>query len=135
GSYRDKDGRNHGYILDANSGTYATLDDPFGAGGTLARGINDRASVVGSYLDAHHLSGHYHGFLYNTRPYTTLHHPLATGSSHDTGTNGPRSGVGSSTDHTGTHGFLYTPTGAPTPPSTIRWPTTAPRRTASTARV
>jgi hypothetical protein len=31
GSYRDKDGRNHGYIFDANGGTYTTLDDPFGA--------------------------------------------------------------------------------------------------------
>ena len=52
GSYIDKDGRTHGYIFDANSGTYTTLDDPFGAGGTFASGINDRGLVVGSYAES-----------------------------------------------------------------------------------
>ena len=37
GWYFDKDVRSHGYIFDANSGTYTTLDDPFGAGGTFGR--------------------------------------------------------------------------------------------------
>jgi uncharacterized membrane protein len=72
GSYTDKDGRTHGYIFDSNSGTYTTLDDPFGAGGTFASGINERGWVVGSYRDADNLSGHFHGFLYNGRTYTTL---------------------------------------------------------------
>jgi probable HAF family extracellular repeat protein len=111
GSYRDKDGRNHGYIFDANSGTYTTLDDPFGAGGTFASGINDRGLVVGSYLDADNLSGHYHGFLYNGRTYTTLDDPLGTGSSYAYGINGAGLVVGRYIDHTGTHGFVYNPNG------------------------
>jgi probable HAF family extracellular repeat protein len=111
GSYADKDGRYHGYIFDADSGTYTTLDDPFGAGGTFASGINDRGLVVGSYLDADNLSGHYHGFLYNGRTYTTLDDPLGTGSTYAYGINGAGLVVGRYIDHTGTHGFIYNPNG------------------------
>jgi probable HAF family extracellular repeat protein len=111
GWYIDKDGRTHGYIFDSNSGTYTTLDDPFGAGGTFAGGINDRGLVVGSYLDADNLSGHYHGFLYNGRTYTTLDDPLGTGSSYAYGINGAGLVVGRYIDHTGTHGFVYNPNG------------------------
>ena len=111
GSYTDKDGRTHGYIFDSNSGTYTTLDDPFGAGGTFASGINERGWVVGSYRDADNLSGHFHGFLYNGRTYTTLDDPLGTGSSYAYGLNGAGLVVGRYVDHTGTHGFLYNPNG------------------------
>ena len=65
GWYIDKDGRTHGYIFDSDSGTYTTLDDPFGAGGTFAGGINDRGLVAGSYAES--FLGRYHGFLYDGR--------------------------------------------------------------------
>jgi probable HAF family extracellular repeat protein len=101
----------HGYIFDSNSGTYTILDDPFGAGGTFASGINERGWVVGSYRDADNLSGHYHGFLYNGRTYTTLDDPLGTGSSYAYALNGAGLVVGRYIDHTGMHGFLYNPNG------------------------
>jgi probable HAF family extracellular repeat protein len=111
GWYFDKDVRSHGYIFDANSGAYTTLDDPFGAGGTFAGGINDRGLVVGSYLDADNFSGHYHGFLYDGRIYTTLDDPLGTFGTYAYGINGAGLVVGRYIDHTGTHGFLYNPNG------------------------
>src|SRR5438445_424812 len=102
GWYRDKDGRDHGYIFDANSGTYTTLDDPlheylynpnggtyttlddplaangfdnpFAASGTVAEGINAAGQIVGYYADS---NDDYHGFLYNGGIYTTLDDPQA----------------------------------------------------------
>src|SRR6266481_5237148 len=109
GWYIDKDGRTHGYIFDANGGTYTTLDDPFGAGGTFASGINDRGLVVGSYAES--FLGRYHGFLYNGRTYTTLDDPLGTFGTYAYGINGAGVVVGRYIDHTGTHGFLYGPSG------------------------
>ena len=111
GWYFDKDVRSHGYIFDANSDTYTTLDDPFGAGGTFAGGINDRGLVVGSYLDADNFSGHYHGFLYDGRIYTTLDDPFGTFGTYAYGINGAGLVVGRYIDHTGTHGFVYNPNG------------------------
>jgi probable HAF family extracellular repeat protein len=67
--------------------------------------------VVGSYLDANNLSGHYHGFLYNGRTYTTLDDPLGTGSSYAYDINDAGLVVGRYSDHAGMHGFLYNPTG------------------------
>ena len=109
GWYIDKDGRTHGYIFDANGGTYTTLDDPFGVGGTFATGITDRGLVVGSYAES--FLGRYHGFLYNGRTYTTLDDPLGTGGTYAYGINGAGLVVGRYIDHSGMHGFVYNPNG------------------------
>ena len=58
-----------------SGGTYITLDDPLGTGGTYAYGINDVGQIVGDYTDS---SGAHHGFLYSGGTYTTLDDPLGS---------------------------------------------------------
>ena len=41
----DHNGATHGFVY--NNGIYTTIDDPLGANGTLATGINDAGQVVG----------------------------------------------------------------------------------------
>ena len=48
GSYTDKDGRTHGYIFDANSGTYTTLDDPVPTSAPLHSASTVRARSSGT---------------------------------------------------------------------------------------
>jgi probable HAF family extracellular repeat protein len=55
--------------------TYTTLDDPLGADGTEARGINDAGQVVGEFTDA---SNRESGFLYSNGTYTILLDPSGT---------------------------------------------------------
>ena len=55
--------------------TYATLDDPLGANGTAAFGVNDGGQVVGLYFDA---GNNAHGFLDTNGTFTTLDDPLGT---------------------------------------------------------
>jgi hypothetical protein len=55
-------------------GQYTTLDDPNGVQGTVAYGINDRAQIVGYYIDAGSVL---HGFLFSHGQYTTLDDPNA----------------------------------------------------------
>src|SRR5438105_3242732 len=114
GWYRDKDGRDHGYIFDANSGTYTTLDDPlaangfdnpFAASGTVAEGINAAGQIVGYYADS---NDDYHGFLYNGGIYTTLDDPQAF-DTYAFGINKNGHVVGVRLDKFGDRGFLETP--------------------------
>jgi probable HAF family extracellular repeat protein len=107
GFYADKDGRYHGYIFDADSGTYTTLDDPQGTFATLSTGINDAGLVVGTYND--NFRGN-HGFLYNGRTYTTLDDPLGSTAGDGTvaiGINRSGQVVGYYDDLHNHHGFLY----------------------------
>jgi hypothetical protein len=60
GYYVDSAGEHHGL---GNLGAYQfTYDDPLGANGTYAYGINNRYDIVGYYIDS---AGYYHGFLVN----------------------------------------------------------------------
>ena len=67
------DGR--GFLLDR--GRFTRIDVP-GAVNTVARGLNDRAQVVGDYLDA---AGRLHGFLWDKGRFTTIDGPEGTGAS------------------------------------------------------
>ena len=58
------------------TGSYTTLDDPFGHHGTRALGINDAGQIVGYYYDA---SGHARLPLQRRR----LHHPRRSVGRHD----------------------------------------------------
>ena len=71
GVYIDSSGTLHGFL--DSGGIYTTLDDPLGAKGTVANGINDAGQIVGYYVDS---SGTPHGFLYSGGTYTTLDDPL-----------------------------------------------------------
>ncbi len=41
----------HGFIYNIGTGTFATVDDPLGAGTTTINGINDLGQIVGFYVD------------------------------------------------------------------------------------
>jgi probable HAF family extracellular repeat protein len=49
GYYSDSSGATHGFLY--SSGSYTTLNEPFGINGTFAYGINDAGQVVGQYID------------------------------------------------------------------------------------
>ncbi len=55
GSYTDATGQMHGFLFDAQSKSYTTIDDPNGVKGptgmTVVNGINDKGQLVGFYLD------------------------------------------------------------------------------------
>jgi hypothetical protein len=53
---------------------YITIDDPSGALGTFAQGINGSGQIAGNYLDNNNSS---HGFLYSGGTYVPLDDPLA----------------------------------------------------------
>src|SRR5262249_6402908 len=63
-------GKAHGFL--DTRGAFTTLDDPLGARGTFALGINEPGQVVGYYLDA---NGVQHGFLFSGGAYTTIDDP------------------------------------------------------------
>jgi probable HAF family extracellular repeat protein len=73
GQYGDASGT-HGFLLNLNTGSFTTLDDPFATQGTQATSINDNGDIVGVYFDP---SG-FHGFLYSGGTYTTLNGPSAS---------------------------------------------------------
>jgi probable HAF family extracellular repeat protein len=81
-----------------------TLEYP-GANSTTALGINNRGSIVGSFLDA---SNRRHGFIYNGRNFTQLDHPSAVRGTTASKINEAGQVVGWYFDAAGLpHGFLY----------------------------
>jgi len=52
GSFTDAAGSTHGFLFDAQSKSYTTIDDPNAHGMTVVNGLNDKGSLVGFYLDA-----------------------------------------------------------------------------------
>src|SRR6266849_2362906 len=71
GVYDDANRHGHGFLY--SGGTFTTLDDPLGTGGTSARGINDAGQIVGEYFVAG--SAHAHSFLYSGGNFATLAEP------------------------------------------------------------
>jgi probable HAF family extracellular repeat protein len=67
GSYRNNSG-NHGFLY--SGGTYTTIDDPLGIGGSYAAGINDAGQIAGGFNG--------HGFLYSNGTFRTLDDPSAS---------------------------------------------------------
>jgi hypothetical protein len=55
GSFTDATGATHGFLFDAQSKSYTTINDPNGVGGptgmTVLNGINDKGQIAGFYLD------------------------------------------------------------------------------------
>lgn len=49
GSYVDAMNNMHGFIYDIGTGSYQSIDDPFGVGTTTVNGINDKGQLVGFY--------------------------------------------------------------------------------------
>jgi uncharacterized membrane protein len=58
GSYTDAMGGMHGFVW--KNGTFQTVDDPNGTGGTTINGINDQGEIVGFFVDA---AGNTDGFV------------------------------------------------------------------------
>src|SRR5262249_55974643 len=88
--------------------SYTTIDDPSGALGTFAQGINTSGQIAGYYLDGSNSS---HGFLLSGGTYTTLDDPLASavaGGTAALGINGAGQIIGYYRDASFKyHGFLY----------------------------
>ena len=88
-----------------SNGTYVTLNDPLGADGTLANGIDNAGQIVGEYLDAH---GSTHGFLFSSGTYTTIDDPLGINGTDAKGINDAGEIVGYYLDGSSVaHGFVY----------------------------
>ena len=118
GSYQDPAGNagaggsTAAFTVDTVSGyTYTTLNDPSGANGTVAFGINNSGEIVGYYVDS---NGVMHGYLYSNGTYTAVTDPsaLIDASVGGYGTyahsiNGSGQIVGIYADAGGIHGFLY----------------------------
>ena len=51
GSFTDAAGDTHGFLFDAQSKSYTTIDDPNAHGMTVVNGLNDKGQLVGFYLD------------------------------------------------------------------------------------
>lgn len=124
GTYVDSRGR-HGFLLQQNR--FTIFNHPQGAMTiqnrrmrlTSATDINNRADIVGMYVDS---KGVMHGFLRHRGKYTTLTHPRAGTSDGDgtqaTGINDQGDIVGVYSNSTGSHGFVlrdhrYTTLGYP----------------------
>ncbi|MGH9451558.1 MAG: PEP-CTERM sorting domain-containing protein [Terriglobia bacterium] len=65
GSYVDAAGNTHGFIYNANTGKYQTIDDPSGVGTTTANGINELNQIVGFYGPGGTID---HGFVATPTP-------------------------------------------------------------------
>jgi hypothetical protein len=70
GSYVDSVGNTDGFVYDAKTGVYTTVNDPNSQTMTVVNGINDLDQLVGFYLDK---AGNTDGFLANLKT------PLGTG--------------------------------------------------------
>jgi hypothetical protein len=88
----------HGFLYDGT--TYKTLDDPLGAYGTFASGV-DQSTIVGWYDDS---QGKSHGFVYDGSSYKTI--DVGTSETWCRGVYGSNI-VGSYRGSDGYHGFLY----------------------------
>jgi probable HAF family extracellular repeat protein len=73
GAYAGTDGLLHGFIRYGNTGRIETIDVPANIApfGTVAFGINDQGTVVGTYADAYAA----HGFLWQNGQFTTVDVP------------------------------------------------------------
>jgi hypothetical protein len=60
GVYTDAGGAQHGFTYDSALNSFATIDDPNGAGGTTLNGLNDQGQLTGFYVDG---AGLTHGLL------------------------------------------------------------------------
>ena len=69
----------HGFL--ARRGRFTSIDDPHATVGTMAFGINQRGTIVGSYDNAH-------GFLLENGSYHTIDAPQLPGEPHQTQLNG-----------------------------------------------
>ena len=58
GDYMDGQGKTHGFVW--KNGTFQTVDDPLGAGGTTINGINGQGEIVGFFVDS---AGNTDGFV------------------------------------------------------------------------
>jgi Hint domain/Bacterial Ig-like domain len=91
-----------GFFYDGSN--YTTLNDPVGAGGTYALGINDADKIVGYYNSG----GQEHGFIYSRGTYTSLDVPDAADTQPlDINDKGDVVGYYVAMDGA-SHGFLYT---------------------------
>jgi probable HAF family extracellular repeat protein len=79
--------------------TYTPINDPLGAKGTFAYGINDAGQIVGGYIDS---SSNWHGFLDTNGTFTTINVPFGGSSTVAYGINNAGQIVGG----TGPFGFL-----------------------------
>jgi hypothetical protein len=76
GSYTDASGKVHGFRSYSN-GNAISLDYP-GAAETVATGINDNGTVVGSYTKYLPPNAWWHGFIYSNGAWATLNYPSST---------------------------------------------------------
>jgi len=60
GTYMDAGGMMHGFVWNRDNGTFQSVDDPNGTGGTTINGINDNGDIVGFFVDA---AGNTDGFF------------------------------------------------------------------------
>jgi uncharacterized membrane protein len=74
GQFDTSNGDDNGYVESA--GSFTTVNDPLGAGYSVAYGINDSGTIAGTYSDA---SGVGHGFLDVEGTFTSVSVPSATG--------------------------------------------------------
>jgi probable HAF family extracellular repeat protein len=103
-------GTNQGFLY--QNGTFTTIDDPNGAEGTQAYGINNTGEIVGQYTDS---SGKSHGFIDVNGTFTTIDDPLGTNTTL-TGINDAGQVVGFYEDSGGAyHGFVASLNGVSTP--------------------
>jgi len=93
-----------GISLPAAAHTYLVLDAPFpNTQGTVARGINNEKTVVGTYVE---FNGKQHGFRYKKGHFTSIDVPYST-HTQALGINDAGVIVGFYDDDRGTHGFRY----------------------------
>jgi N-acetylneuraminic acid mutarotase len=157
GSYIDTNGKRHGFVRVASSGTITTIDDPnagqsctssFGLCGTIAMSIDTAGEITGGYVDANNV---FHGFLrYANGTMTSFDDPNAGSSGSMQGTGGFSINAAGTTiagtymdTNSMMHGFIYTPalvtttttlTPVPTPnPSIFGEPVTLTAAVSSTA--
>ena len=76
GAYTDASGKLHGFRSYSN-GNAVSLDYP-GSAQTVATGINDNGTVVGSYTKSLPPNAWWHGFIYNSGKWATLNYPSST---------------------------------------------------------
>jgi hypothetical protein len=77
GLYTDAAGRTHGFVRDAKTGAYTTIDVP-GAVDTYVLGLNERGDLSGTFIDT---AGVQHGFVRDRDGFRTIDVPEAVSTS------------------------------------------------------
>ena len=100
------------HCAEAQSYTYATLDDPAATSFNFAQGINDSGQIVGYYTDSDTETAH--GYFYSasggfSAVRDPLADPMAAEGTTASGINNAGQIVGSYNNATGSHGFVDTP--------------------------